>query len=64
MTESQPAVSSDLSVSALLAPSDTFVHRHIGPREADIAAMLASLEEAGLDAVVARWPAPALVKGP
>ncbi|MCB9678513.1 MAG: DNA mismatch repair endonuclease MutL [Alphaproteobacteria bacterium] len=29
-----------------------------------VKAMLASLEEAGLDAVVARWPAPALVKGP
>ncbi|MCA9719721.1 MAG: PLP-dependent transferase, partial [Myxococcales bacterium] len=54
MTESQPAVSSDLSVSALLAPSDTFVHRHIGPREADIAAMLESLELDSLDQLIAQ----------
>jgi glycine dehydrogenase len=35
-----------------LAPSDTFVHRHIGPREADLAAMLRTVEAESLDALI------------
>jgi glycine dehydrogenase len=36
----------------LLAPSDTFVHRHIGPSDADIAAMLQTLGLASLDELI------------
>ena len=36
----------------LLEPSDTFVHRHIGPRDADIAAMLAVIGADSLDSLV------------
>ena len=36
----------------LLDPSDTFVHRHIGPRDADIDAMLAAIGADSLDALV------------
>ena len=35
-----------------LAPTDTFVHRHIGPNDADIAAMLSLLGLPSLDALV------------
>ena len=38
--------------SQLLAPSDTFIHRHIGPREAEIAEMLETLGYPTLDALV------------
>ncbi len=34
---------------SILAPSDTFAHRHIGPSEADIQEMLATLGHASLD---------------
>ncbi|MBK9127024.1 MAG: aminomethyl-transferring glycine dehydrogenase [Phycisphaerales bacterium] len=37
----------------LLSPSDTFVHRHVGPRDEDIRAMLASLGYATLDELIA-----------
>ena len=37
--------------SNLLAPSDTFLRRHLGPSEADIAEMLAFLGLDSLDAV-------------
>jgi len=37
---------------ALLDPSDTFAHRHIGPSEADVTAMLAATGHASLDALV------------
>jgi glycine dehydrogenase len=37
----------------VLVPSDTFVRRHIGPRDEDIASMLASLELDSLEALVA-----------
>jgi glycine dehydrogenase len=36
-----------------LAPSDTFLHRHIGPRPADVEAMLKVVGAASLDALVA-----------
>ncbi|MBU0641141.1 MAG: aminomethyl-transferring glycine dehydrogenase [Planctomycetes bacterium] len=36
----------------LLSPSDTFVHRHIGPREDDIERMLAAIGCDSLDALV------------
>ena len=35
----------------LLEPSDTFVHRHLGPRDADIASMLAAIGAESLDAL-------------
>ncbi len=35
----------------LLEPSDTFVHRHLGPRDADIASMLATIGVDSLDAL-------------
>ncbi len=35
-----------------LAPSDTFIHRHVGPREGDIAEMLRTLGCASLDELV------------
>jgi glycine dehydrogenase len=38
----------------LLLPSDTFVRRHIGPRDEDVAAMLASLGLDSLDALVSQ----------
>ncbi|MCO4772116.1 MAG: aminomethyl-transferring glycine dehydrogenase [Deltaproteobacteria bacterium] len=38
--------------SDLLAPSDTFVHRHLGPREDDLAAMLAVVGSESLEALV------------
>ena len=37
---------------SFLAPSDTFVRRHIGPREADLALMLRTVEAASLDALI------------
>jgi glycine dehydrogenase len=37
---------------ALLAPCDTFVPRHVGPDEADVARMLATLGLASLDALI------------
>ncbi len=36
-----------------LSPSDTFLHRHIGPRAADVEAMLEAVGAASLDALVA-----------
>ena len=43
MTEAHPVRDGDL-----LAPSDTFAHRHLGPREDDVAAMLQTLGCASL----------------
>src|SRR3989454_7160845 len=41
----------------ILSPSDTFVHRHIGPTDADIQEMLATLGFQSLDALLsATWP--------
>jgi glycine dehydrogenase len=37
---------------SFLAPSDVFVHRHVGPRDADIEAMLAVCEAPSLDALI------------
>jgi glycine dehydrogenase len=37
---------------SFLAPSDVFVHRHVGPRSADVAAMLAACEAPSLDALI------------
>ena len=42
---------SEHETSSLLDASDTFVHRHIGPDEAEIAAMLATVGAASLDAL-------------
>ena len=36
----------------ILSPSDTFVHRHIGPTDADIQEMLATLGFQSLDALI------------
>ena len=38
----------------LLAPSDTFVHRHIGPRPHEVAKMLATIGVDSLDALIDR----------
>ena len=38
----------------LLAPSDTFVHRHIGPRPHEVAKMLATIGVDSLDALIER----------
>ncbi|MDX2119404.1 MAG: aminomethyl-transferring glycine dehydrogenase [Planctomycetota bacterium] len=45
---------------SLLSPSDTFVHRHLGPSEADIAEMLDSLGVASLDALIDQVVPPAI----
>jgi len=42
-----------MSVGKLLDPSDTFIHRHIGPSDADVSAMLSELKLDSLDALVA-----------
>ncbi len=42
---------SEHETSALLDPSDTFVHRHVGPGDDDISAMLAAIGAASLDAL-------------
>ncbi len=44
----------------LLAPSDTFVHRHIGPRPHEVAKMLATLGIDSLDALIDRTVPPAI----
>ncbi|MFV8753456.1 aminomethyl-transferring glycine dehydrogenase [Nannocystaceae bacterium ST9] len=40
------------STPSFLAPSDTFVRRHIGPREHELAAMLQTVEAESLDALI------------
>jgi glycine dehydrogenase len=40
------------TTTSLLVPSDTFAHRHIGPREAELAAMLRTVEATSLDALI------------
>jgi glycine dehydrogenase len=47
MTDAHRAGNGDL-----LEPSDTFLHRHIGPREDDIASMLERIGCASLDALI------------
>ena len=42
---------SEQESSSLLDASDTFVHRHIGPDEAEVAAMLSAVGAASLDAL-------------
>ncbi|MEO1278434.1 MAG: aminomethyl-transferring glycine dehydrogenase [Planctomycetota bacterium] len=44
---------STASAGASLAPTDTFVHRHIGPDEAEVAEMLSALGHDSLDALIA-----------
>ena len=55
LTQGRPAGSVSQSSPAMahdpLAPSDTFSRRHIGPGDADIAAMLATLGYKSLDAL-------------
>ena len=41
-----------VAAGGVLAPTDTFVHRHIGPDEAEVAEMLALLGYVSLDALV------------
>ena len=45
-----PASHSPSASASLLAPSDTFIHRHIGPTDSDIATMLRELGYPSLDA--------------
>ncbi|HUH04126.1 MAG TPA: aminomethyl-transferring glycine dehydrogenase [Kofleriaceae bacterium] len=40
-----------MSLDDVLQPSDTFVHRHLGPRDADVAAMLEAVGFASLEAL-------------
>ncbi len=47
---------------ALLAPSDTFVHRHIGPSDDDVAAMLETLGLSSLDELIDQ-AVPAAIRG-
>jgi glycine dehydrogenase len=44
--------SKDASFSNDLGPSDTFVHRHIGPDDADVREMLKTIGAASLDALI------------
>ena len=37
---------------SLLQPNDTFIHRHIGPDDAEVAAMLDAIEAASLDELI------------
>jgi glycine dehydrogenase len=46
--------------SDVLAPSDTFVHRHLGPRERDLASMLQVVGAESLDALVEQTIPPAI----
>ena len=47
MTDAHRAGNGDL-----LEPSDTFLHRHIGPQEDDVASMLERIGCASLDALI------------
>src|SRR5262245_45334219 len=49
-----------LSPESILNPSDTFVNRHIGPNDAEIAAMLAELGCRSLDELVDQTVPPAI----
>ena len=49
MLEKSPSI--PVSTTAPLAPLDTFVRRHIGPSDADIAEMLAFIGHDSLDAL-------------
>ncbi len=69
-TDTHPAVSpittaADTAAEAVLAPSDTFVRRHIGPSAADVRAMLESIGYDSLDEMVdATVPAAIRMKEP
>src|ERR1043165_1103372 len=43
---------SAMALRRILSPSDTFVHRHIGPSDADIQEMVATLGLSSLDALI------------
>ena len=47
MTDTHKAGNGDL-----LEPSDTFLHRHLGPREGDVALMLEQIGCASLEALI------------
>src|SRR5215468_4052622 len=49
-----------LSPESILNPSDTFINRHIGPSEAEIAAMLAEIGCRSLDDLVDQTVPPAI----
>jgi len=53
----------DLPLESLLDASDTFVHRHLGPREAELAAMLQTVGVASLDQLVDET-VPASIRSP
>jgi len=71
MTTTQPRPTRPVSVevcvndssvarSSVLSPSDTFVHRHLGPSEADIAEMIETLGVPSLDALIDQVVPPAI----
>jgi len=47
----KPSEAAEPSLAALLAPSDTFAERHLGPRESDVREMLAALSEPSLESL-------------
>ncbi|HQL55351.1 MAG TPA: aminomethyl-transferring glycine dehydrogenase subunit GcvPA, partial [Phycisphaerae bacterium] len=58
-------MSHEFNAAQFLSPSDTFIHRHIGPSDDDIRAMLATLGYESLDALVqATVPAEIRVQKP
>ena len=59
------AAASPAAVNSILNPSDTFAHRHIGPDDKDIAAMLGTLGYSSLDQMIdAAVPASLRMKKP
>ncbi len=54
MTESAPAHDVPASTDAIFEPSDTFIHRHIGPDGMEVSSMLRTLGVDSLDALVDR----------
>ncbi len=63
MNEPSP-VSRGSETGNLLAPCDTFLGRHIGPSDAEIAEMLASLGAASLDGLMAETVPGSIRRGP
>jgi len=62
---SAPSADQDTSPANLLRPSDTFVHRHVGPNADEIKAMLAFIECDSLDDLVEQTvPAAIRIKRP
>ncbi len=58
------STASSMTFSDLLQPSDTFIHRHIGPNDDEVREMLGAIGYASLEAMVdATIPAPIRMKG-